>query len=69
VRTLEKWFTVMAVFCIVPGWVLVSNPPRQVDTLTRSSHVDFARPELWVGMVLLAVGVSYFAVRLMNRIE
>jgi hypothetical protein len=68
-RPMKTWLTVIAVFCIVPGWVLVSNPPRQVESLTRSSHVDFTRPELWIGMVLLAVGVSYFAVRLMNRVE
>jgi hypothetical protein len=58
VRALEKCFTVIAVFSVISGWVLVSNPPRQVDAFSRTSHLDFTRTELWIGMFLLSAGIS-----------
>jgi hypothetical protein len=66
-KLLERCLTVVAAFSAVSGWVLVSNPPRQVDTFSRSSHADFTRPELWIGMFLLSVGISYFALKFTNR--
>jgi hypothetical protein len=67
VKALQKCLTIIAVFCVVSGWVLVSNPPRQLDAFSRTSHIDFTRRELWIGMFLLGSGISYFALKLTDR--
>ncbi len=62
--------TVLAVFCTVAGWVILSNPPRYSEgpTYSREVHLDFTRPELWIGVVLLTAGVSYFVLKFESKL-
>jgi hypothetical protein len=62
----QKVFTVLAVFGSVAGWVLLSNPPRSHDR-AGAIYLDFTRPEIYIGVFLLSAGISYFAIRVLER--
>ena len=65
----HKAFTVLAVFSTVTGWVLLSNLPRYSEggSIYRTTSVDYATRQPWIGIGLLGAGISYFVLRLMNN--
>jgi hypothetical protein len=58
----EKQFTVLAIFCIVAGWVILSNLPHHSEgsSYSRTNGVDYTDWQPWTGIVLLSAGISYF---------
>jgi hypothetical protein len=64
----DNKMTVLAIFCSVAGWVLLSNLPHYSEgTYSRTSGVDYTNWQPWTGIVLLSAGISYLVLTLTRK--
>ncbi len=68
-RPREAERTILAILSTVTGWVLLSNLPHHADgnSYARTTGVDFASPQPWLGVIFLTAGLSYFVLKYLKR--